>query len=81
MGFSIDYEFTPGQIPASGYIWVIERAKGAPYKEKITLNPRGNLPRLIRGWRPEDGPFQTHFEDLRGNPVSPTTELPSPELP
>jgi hypothetical protein len=74
MSFSVDYEFTQGE-PASGYIWVIERAHGGPARQPIQLARQGNLPILINGWRPEDGPFQTHIEDRYGNKLSAVIEL------
>ena len=75
MSFSIDYEFTEGEPSSSGYVWVIERAHGSSARQPVKLTKQGNLPILINGWRPEDGPFQTHIEDPRGNLLSASIEL------
>jgi hypothetical protein len=75
MSFSVDYEFTQGEPVSSGYIWVIERAHGDPARQPVQLVRQGNLPILIQGWRPEDGPFQTRIEDRSGNRLSAVIEL------
>jgi hypothetical protein len=75
MSFSVDYEFTEGEPSSSGYVWVIERAHGSPAKQPVQLARQGNLPILIQGWRPEDGPFQAHIEDRSGNRLSAVIEL------
>jgi len=79
MGFSVDYQFSQGQPqPSETYSWVIERAKGAPAKISVQLKLKGNLSAmLVRGWRPEHGPFQTHIEDSSGRRVSEAEPLPS----
>ena len=75
MSFSVDYEFTEGEPSSSEYVWVIERAHGSPASQLVKLCRQGNLPILINGWRPEDGPFQTHMEDRNGNRLSTLMEL------
>lgn len=75
MSFSVDYEFTEGEPSSSAYVWVIERAHGSPTRQPVKLSRQGNLPILINGWRPEDGPFQTHIEDRSGNRLSVSIEL------
>ena len=75
MSFSVDYELTQGEPISSGYVWIIERAHGSPAKQPVQLAKQGNLPILINGWRPEDGPFQTHMEDPSGNRLSASIEL------
>ena len=74
MSFSVDYDFqgTPGSGP---YVWVIERGKGVPARRQVQLRKGGNLAILIPGWRPTEGPFQTHFEDKTGKKISATVEL------
>ena len=75
MSFSVDYEFVAGQPSPEGYVWVIQRAHGAPVKQQVRLKDKGNLPILVPGWRPEDGPFKSHIEDRKGHPVSESIEL------
>ena len=75
MSFSVDYEFVQGEPSPEGYVWVIERAHGNPARQSVKLSKQGNLPILIQGWRPEDGPFQTHLEDRKGNRLSESIEL------
>ena len=75
MSFSVDYEFTQGEPGSSAYIWVIERAHGGPARQPVQLARQGNLPILIQGWHPEDGPFQTHIEDRSGNRLSAVIDL------
>ena len=75
MSFSVDYQFTQGEPNTSGYVWVIQRAQGAPAKQPVRLARQGNLPILIPGWRPEEGPFQSHIEDRSGNRLSPSIDL------
>jgi hypothetical protein len=75
MSFSVDYEFAEGEPATAGYTWVIERAHGAAAKQKVQLKKQGNLMTLVPGWRPEDGPFKSHIEDLKGNPVSESLEM------
>ena len=78
MGFSVDYQFSQGQPqPSETFFWVIERAKGPPVKIAVKLKLKDNLSiMVVRGWRPEQGPFQTHIEDSSGRPVSETALLP-----
>ncbi|MEN6452069.1 MAG: hypothetical protein ABFC96_16385 [Thermoguttaceae bacterium] len=77
MMFSVDYEVS-GQPAAEGYVWVIERAHGEAAKVRVALKNKGNLvaPPMTKGWRPEDAPFHCHLEDLRGNRVSESIEMP-----
>jgi len=76
MGFSVDYEFTAGQPnPTSSYVWVIEPGKGPPVKFMVRLSSKDNLMMFVPKWRPENGPFQTHLEDTRGNRLSDSLPL------
>lgn len=77
MGFSVDYQFTQGQPqPSETFFWVIQRAKGPPVKIAVQLKLKGNLSvMVVTGWRPEQGPFQTHIEDSSGRRVSETAPL------
>lgn len=75
MTFSVDYEFTHGEPNSSAYVWVIERAHGAPAKKSVQLTKEGNLASVIKGWHPEDGPFRTHIEDPSGHTLSARIEL------
>jgi hypothetical protein len=75
MGFHIDYEFVQGQPDSEGYIWIIERAHGAPAKQQVKVSGKGELYTLVPGWRPEHGPFQSHIEDRKGNKLSESIEL------
>lgn len=76
MMFSVDYEFTQGQPNTAGYVWVIERARGAAAKLPSKLAAKGTLQTaLTANWRPEDGPFHSHLEDRQGNHVSESIEM------
>jgi hypothetical protein len=75
MGFSVIYEYGPGEPSTEGYVWVIERAHGAASKQKVQLIKKGNLMVLIQGWQPEDGPFKSHIEDAKGNSLSESIEM------
>jgi hypothetical protein len=71
MSFSVEYRFTRGQPnPSSPYVWVIERSRGNAAKMAVRLAPSGTLQILIPGWRPEEGPFQSHIEQYGGNRLS-----------
>jgi hypothetical protein len=54
---------------------VIGRSQGGPARQQVHLSKQGNLPILIPGWRPENGPFQTHIEDRNGNKLSESIDL------
>ncbi len=77
MSFSVDYEFAQGQPNTAGYIWVIERARGAAAKLPVKLAAKGNLQIVMTttNWRPEEGPFHSHIEDRQGNRVSESIEM------
>jgi hypothetical protein len=75
MGFSVDYEFAQGEPNAEGYVWVIERARGAAGRQNRKLSQKGNLVVLIQGWQPEDGPFKSHIEDSKGTRQSESIEM------
>ena len=75
MSFSVDYEFVEGEPSSEGYVWVIERAHGSACEATGQVVEAGQPSILIPGWRPEDGPFQTHIEDRKGNPLSESIEL------
>lgn len=76
MGFSVDYEFTQGgPSPASRYVWVIEPTRGQPVKFMGPLKDKDTLQVFVQHWRPENGPFESHIEDARGNRLSPTIPL------
>ena len=64
MSFSIDYQFTQGgPDPTAKYVWVIERSQGDPYQRPVQLNGKGTLQILLPGWRPGEGPFQSHIAE------------------
>ena len=75
MSFSVDYQFAEGQPSPAGYVWVLQRAQGAPSRQPARLATQGNLTVLAPGWRPEDGPFRSHLEDPSGKRVSPSIEM------
>jgi len=76
MSFSVDYRFTQGRPDrASPYVWVIERSRGEPAKQEVRLTDRGTLQILIPGWRPEEGPFQTHIENAAARKLSDSAPL------
>ena len=65
MSFSMDYQFTQGgPDPTAKYVWVIERSQGDPYQRPVQLNGKGTLQILIPGWRPGEGPFQSHIAEV-----------------
>jgi hypothetical protein len=65
MSFSMDYQFTQsGPDPTAKYVWVIERSQGDPYQRPVQLNGKGTLQILIPGWRPGEGPFQSHIAEI-----------------
>ena len=65
MSFSMDSQFTQGgPDPTAKYVWVIERSQGDPYQRPVQLNGKGTLQILIPGWRPGEGPFQSHIAEV-----------------
>ena len=80
MGFSVDYQFVQGQPqPSAPYFWVIERGGNrAPARIPVTLKPKDNLSKFINGWRPEEGPFQSHIEDSSGRRLSEDERMVAP---
>ncbi len=76
MMFSVEYEFVLGEPnPKSGYVWVIERAKGAPVKQAVRLSKKKTLYTAVQRWRPENGPFQSHIEDRDGKRLSASIDM------
>lgn len=75
MMFSVDYEFTQGTPDSQGYVWVIERTHGTATRQQVRLTTKGTLQTPIQRWRPEDGPFNSHLEDGKGNRVSESIEM------
>ncbi len=75
MSFSVDYQFTQGEPGSSEYSWVIERAAGPPATEMVRLERQGTLVVVMPGWRPEEGPFQSHLEDQQGVRVAATLKM------
>ena len=76
MGFSVEYEFIQGEPnPSMHYVWVIEPAKGQPAKFRGPLLSKGTLQIFVPQWRPENGPFESHIEDLSGNRLSGSISL------
>jgi hypothetical protein len=65
MAFSVDYVFTPGPNPSVQYGWVIQRRRGQPIVQPVTLKQKGTLELLAPGWRPEEGPFQCFLVEVR----------------
>ncbi len=76
MMFSVEYEFVLGEPnPKSGYVWVIERAKGAPVKQAVRLSKKRTLYTAVQRWRPENGPFRSHIEDRDGKRLSASIDM------
>jgi hypothetical protein len=75
MFFSVEYEFTQGGQPASNYIWVIERTNGSPAKIAVQMGGKNKLLTPMAKWRSEDGPFNSHIEDFKGNRLSNSIEM------
>lgn len=68
MSFSVDYRFIRGgPDPSAQYYWVVQRARGSPGRLPVRLAPSSTLRVFVRKWRVQDGPFQSHIEDGRGN--------------
>lgn len=82
MSFSVEYQAPPNDSTSSEYVWVIERAHGAPNKKSVRLDKQGQgtLSIFINGWRPTEAPFQTHIEDRSGQRLSASIELLGPGL-
>jgi len=62
MSFSVDYNFrnrAPGG--SSQYFWVIKRREGQPLTIPVPLKRKGNLVKIVPGWRPEQGPFTSYL--------------------
>ena len=76
MMFGVEYEFVLGEPnPKSKYVWVIERAKGAPVKQAVRLSKKKTLYTAVQRWRPENGPFRSHIEDRDGKRLSASIEM------
>ena len=76
MMFSVEYEFVLGEPnPKLGYVWVIERAKGAPVKRAVRLSKKKTLYTAVQRWRPENGPFRSHIEDRDGKRLSASIDM------
>ena len=70
MMFNVEYEFVVGEPdPKAEYVWVIERAKGAPKKLKVQLQNKNTLIAPIDGWRPEHGPLQIAHRGRQGQAI------------
>jgi hypothetical protein len=71
MGFSVEYRFAEGQSPdpTAKYVWVLQPAAGMPIRVQVPLKPQGTL-ETFTPWRPDDGPFQSHLEDMQGDRLS-----------
>jgi hypothetical protein len=90
MSFSVEYDAPPSTANSKSlasksnppdYIWVIERAHGAPFKQAVHLSGQNTLVVLINGWRPTEAPFTTHIEDRSGHRLSASIDLEGPGLP
>ena len=76
MMFSVEYEFVLGEPnPKTGYVWVIEREKGATAKLAVPLKKKGTLNAAVQRWRPENGPFRSHIEDRDGKRLSASIDM------
>ena len=52
------------------------RAHGNPARIDRKLSKKGTLEAgMIKGWRPEDGPFHSHIEDRQGHRISESIEM------
>ncbi len=71
MGFSVDYQVQRGwPQPTTDYFWVIERARGAPFRTPVRLRHGGDNLATFVPWRQSDGPFESHLEDASGKRIS-----------
>ena len=65
MSFSIDYGFVNGEPSTTGnYVCVVKRAVGEPAIQPVRLERTGNIAILLDGWRPNEGPFSVHLEEI-----------------
>jgi hypothetical protein len=65
MTFSVDYRFLEGAPdPAAQYAWVIEPGKGEPLVQMVKLKRADNLTAIVPQWRPENGPFKAHIDEV-----------------
>ena len=76
VAFSVEYQLTGGAPDPAGCVWVIERARGNPERQKVKLDRQGKLETVLVGWRSEQGPFHCHLEDADGKQVSESVEMP-----
>lgn len=73
MGFSVDY-VAAGALPATRFVWVLQRREGDPIRIEVPLKSSGTLQTFVP-WLPEDGPFQCHLEDGQGTAISDSLAL------
>jgi hypothetical protein len=65
MMFSVDYRFMEGAPnPAAKYAWVLEPAKGDPLEQPLKIKRADNLQAIVPQWRPENGPFTSHIDEI-----------------
>lgn len=66
MMFSVDYRFLNDARPQEGmrYAWVIEPGQGEPLEQEVQLRRQSTLQAIVPQWRPENGPFICHIDEL-----------------
>jgi len=63
MTFGVQYEVSGTIDSASTYEWVIESSHG-PWKQRVTLQRRGELHALVPEWPPEAGDYTTYIQQI-----------------
>jgi hypothetical protein len=65
MSFSVDFQTNGYQPPAAvRYVLVIERRDGKRVEQPAEISEKGTWVSLVPDWKPEDGPFQAHIEEI-----------------
>ncbi len=65
MMFSVDYRFQEGAPnKEASYAWVIQPAKGEPLEQAVKLKKRDTLQAIVPQWKPENGPFTSHLDEI-----------------
>ena len=64
MSFSIDYQVTQSLNTSARSLLIIEGGNGKRSGQPTQLERSGTLTVLVNGWKPEDGPFDAHIEEV-----------------
>lgn len=64
MSFSIDYQVTQSLNASARSLLIIEGQSGKRSGQPTQLERSGTLTVLVNGWKPEDGPFDAHVEEV-----------------